>query len=53
MNQWITMIDILGNDNYFFKKSELIKKKRLLELAFGVGSLYEYQDKEGYEFLVL
>ena len=38
----------------FLKRvSELIKQKRLLELAFGVGSLYEYQDKEGYEFLVL
>ena len=50
MSQWITMIDTLDNDDYFFKKSELIKQKSLLELAFSVGSLYEYQDKEEYEF---
>ena len=42
MNQWITMIDTLDNDDYFNKKSELIKQKSLLELAFSVGSLYEY-----------
>ena len=34
----------------FFKKSELIKQKSLLEFAFSVGSPYEYQDKEGYKF---
>ena len=49
MNQWITMINILDND-YFFKESELIKQKSLLELTFSVGSLYVYQDNEGSEF---
>ena len=34
----------------FFKKSELMKQKSLLELAFSAGSVYEYQDEEGYDF---
>ena len=44
------MINILDNDDYFFKKSELIKEKSLLELAFSVGFLYKYQFK-GMNFL--
>ena len=40
------MINILDNDDYFFKKSELTKEKSLLELAFSVGFLYKYQFKD-------
>ena len=38
------------DNDYFFKESELIKQKSLLELTFSVGSLYVYQDNEGSEF---
>ena len=27
-----------------------MKQKSLLELAFSAGSVYEYQDEEGYDF---